>query len=84
MVDYFAQHKIKVLFSIDGLESSHNRYRVDKQGKGTFEKAMNGLKIMKKRQPYIGVKMTVMPQNVPDLFDDVVGLYEMRVNHFII
>lgn len=84
MVDYFAKHKIKVLLSIDGLESTHNRFRIDKFGKGTFEQVMKGFKILKRKQPWIGVKMTVMPPNVPNLFDDVLGLYDMGVNQFII
>ena len=84
MVDYFAEHKIKVLLSIDGLEITHNRFRVGKRGQGTFDQVMHGMRILKKVQPWIGIRMTVMPENVPNLFDDVLGLYEMGVNQFII
>jgi uncharacterized protein len=45
---------------------------------------MKGLRILKTRQPHIGVKMTVMPDNCPRLHDDVVGLYGSGVNYFII
>jgi uncharacterized protein len=84
MVDYFAQHKIMVLLSVDGLEPTHNRYRVDKRGRGTFERVMKGLSLLKRVQPWIGVKMTVMPQNAPHLFDDVLGLRDRGVNQLII
>jgi uncharacterized protein len=84
MADYFSQHKIMVLLSIDGLESSHNKFRITKQGGGSFEHAIRGMETLKRKQPYIGVKMTVMPQNVPNLYDDVLGLHKMGVNHFII
>jgi len=84
MVNYFAEHKISVLLSIDGLESSHNRYRVDRQGRGTFAQAMHGLNVLKRVQPWIGVKMTVMPEHAYRLFEDVVGLYERGVNQFLI
>ena len=84
MANYFSQHKIMVLLSIDGLESTHNKFRITKQGSGSFEQAIKGMKILKRTQGYIGVKMTVMPQNVPSLYDDVLGLYKMGVNHFII
>lgn len=84
MVEYFAQHKIMVLLSVDGLEPTHNRYRVDKLGRGTFERVMKGLSLLKRVQPWIGVKMTVMPQNAPSLWEDVRGLHELGVNHFII
>lgn len=84
MAEYFADHKIMVLLSIDGLAFAHDRYRVDKRGRGTFDKAKKGLDILKKTQRWVGVKMTVMPANVHRIFEDVVGLYEMGVNQFII
>jgi len=84
MVDYFARHQIGVLLSIDGLAESHNRFRVDKRGRGTFERVLKGLQILKRVQPWVGAKMTVMPQNTARLFDDVVGLYDLGVNQFII
>jgi uncharacterized protein len=83
-VDYFAQHNIKVLLSVDGLQSSHDRYRLDKGGKGTFSRVMKALELLKRVQPWIGVKMTVMPANAARLFDDVLGLYDLGVNQFII
>ncbi|MEX2262164.1 MAG: radical SAM protein [Bryobacteraceae bacterium] len=84
MVEYFAQHKIMVLLSVDGLGPTHDRYRVDKRGRGTFDGVMKGLSLLKKVQPWIGVKMTVMPQNAPSLFEDVLGLHDRGVNQFII
>lgn len=84
IVAYFAKHKIKVLLSVDGLETSHNRLRVDRNGHGTFNQVMEGMKILKRVQPWLGIRMTVMPENVPNLFDDVVGLYCMGVNQFVI
>jgi uncharacterized protein len=83
-VDYCANHDIKVLLSIDGLEPSHDLYRVDKKGRGTFERAAHGLAILKRRQSWVGVKMTVMPVNVARLLEDVVGLYGLGVNQFVI
>ena len=84
MVDYFADHHITVLLSIDGLEASHDAYRVDAAGVGSFARSMKGLDLLKKRQPWIQVKMTVMPGNAWRLFDDVVGLHARGVNQFII
>jgi uncharacterized protein len=81
---YLAQHKVQVLLSVDGLEESHDRYRVDRGGRGTFRRVMERLRILKQVQPWIGVKMTVMPSNVPSLYADVRGLYDMGVNQFII
>lgn len=84
MADYFAHHKIKVLLSIDGLEDSHNRFRVDKNGNSTFRKAMETVEILKKTQGWVGIKMTVMQENLTSLFEDVKGLYQMGINQFLI
>ena len=84
MTDFFSSHKIKVLLSIDGLKESHDRFRIDKSGRGTFEKAIKKMQLLKESQPWIGSKMTVSPQNVPNLYDDVLGLYKLGVNDFII
>lgn len=84
MTEYFAHHRIGVLLSIDGLEATHNRFRVDKRGHGTFERVIKGLEILKRTQQWIAVKMTVMPENVTRLFDDVIGLYEIGVNQFTV
>lgn len=82
--DYIAKHKINVLLSIDGCKLSHDRYRIDKKGRGTFEKTMRGMKILKKVQPWVGAKMTIMPENVPWMFKDVVSLHNMGINQFLI
>jgi uncharacterized protein len=83
-VDYLADHHVKILVSVDGLQSTHDRYRVDRQGRGTFERVMRSLALLKRRQMWIGVKMTVMPTNVAHMFDDVTGLHRRGVNQFVI
>lgn len=83
MVDYLVKHKIMVLLSIDGLEKTHDQFRLDKQGNGTFAQVMKNFQLLKKQQ-WVGVKMTVMPPNVHNLYNDVLGLYELGVNQFII
>ena len=84
MVDYFVQHNIMALLSIDGLAPTNDRFRLDKRGVGTFDRVMTGLKLLKAKQSWVGVKMTVMPENAPRLFEDVTGLSELGVNQFLI
>jgi uncharacterized protein len=84
MIEYLANHKIKVLLSIDGLAGSHNRYRVDRRGGGTFERVVKKARLLKKVQPWLGARLTVMPDNAKNLYYDVVGLYELGFNQFII
>lgn len=84
MAGYFSRHRIRVLLSIDGLEEEHNRFRVDVKGCGTFKKVIKSMEILKKSQQWVGVKMTVMPENAPAFFHNVMGLYDMGVNQFLI
>lgn len=81
--EYLAEHGIKTLVSIDGLESTHDRFRRARSGEGTFEKAMKGLQRLKGKQP-LGVKMTVMPEAARDLFENVKGLIDLGITHFVI
>jgi uncharacterized protein len=84
IADYLAQHGIKALLSIDGTAPSHDRYRRDRRRRGTFDRSMASLKLLKTRQPWIGAKMTVMPENAARLFDDVRDLHDLGVNQFLI
>jgi uncharacterized protein len=84
MVDYFSEHNIKVLLSIDGLEETHNSYRVLKSGRGTFTKLIDNMQRLKRRQPWIGAKMTIMPAAAANLFENVKGLHLLGVNQFLI
>ena len=84
IADYLAKHKIKVLLSIDGPARSHDNYRIDRQGRGTFGRVLAALNLLKTRQPWIGAKMTVMPGNTPRLSEDVRALYALGVNQFLI
>lgn len=82
--EYLAAHRVMVLLSVDGMRESHDAFRRDKRGRGTFDQVMAGLKVLKRYQQWIGVKMTVMPENAGRLLDDVVGLRECGINQYII
>lgn len=84
MAEYFAKHNIMVLLSCDGMQQSHDRFRQDKGGRGTFERVMKCLTLLKRTQHWVGVKITVMPENARNLYEDVLGLFEQGVNQFII
>jgi uncharacterized protein len=46
--EFFAREKFLVGLSLDGPEHIHNRYRVDKGAQGSYERVMNGLRVLKK------------------------------------
>lgn len=84
MIDFFAEYNIKVLLSIDGLKSSHDKFRIDHHGLGSFDRAIDSMKRLKKKMPWIGVKITTTKENIPNLLSDIIGLYELGVNQFIL
>lgn len=84
MVDYFGEHAIRVLLSIDGMQEAHDAHRVDKSGHGSFETVIKNMTRLKRVQPWIGVKMTVSPAFACCLFEDVRALYDLGVNQFVI
>lgn len=48
--EFLAENKFLVGLSLDGPEELHNQYRVNKAGKGSFQKVMQGLEFLKKHQ----------------------------------
>ena len=45
---WFAENKVLVGISLDGPKEIHDRYRVDHQGKGTFQKVMHSIRLLEK------------------------------------
>jgi uncharacterized protein len=84
MVRYFAGNGIMVLLSIDGTKTVHDKYRLDKRGEGTFDSVLRGLDLLKEVQPWIGTKMTVMPDVAGSLLESIRYLYHRGVNQFVI
>lgn len=84
VIAVLAEHRINALLSLDGLAAAHDRFRVNRRGKGSFETAVRGLRLLKVVQPWIAAKMTVMPENAATLCADVRGLHDLGVNQFII
>lgn len=48
--EFFKEHDFLIGLSIDGPESLHDHYRVDRGGRPTFGKVMRGLEYLKKHQ----------------------------------
>jgi uncharacterized protein len=61
---FFREHDFLIGLSIDGPERLHNRYRVDKGGKGTFHKVMAALDRLKQHRVEFNVLTTVHAGNV--------------------
>ena len=47
---FLKRHNFMVGISLDGPKEIHDRYRKDRKGRGTFEQAMRGLKLLQKHK----------------------------------
>jgi len=66
-----ATHHVEVAVSIDGLKEAHNRYRIDRRGKGSFDKAIAGYKILQEHGVEVGISCTITPANVEQLTETI-------------
>ncbi len=81
---FLARQGVHVLVSLDGGRASHDRYRAFPGGEGSFEKVLKGLEALRRFQPYLGVKTTVMPSEAEALPSNVEFLAGIGIKHFII
>ncbi|MCW9033133.1 MAG: radical SAM protein [Rhodospirillales bacterium] len=79
-----AELGVRVLISIDGLKETNDHHRVYRSGRGSFDDIAQGIKALKPHQPWVGVKITVMPDDANKIFENVMGLREIGINQFII
>lgn len=84
MAKFMLDHRLGLLISLDGLAASHDRHRRDQQGRPTFDRVIAGLHTARKAHDWINIKLTVTPESVPNLLDDVPGLANLGVNFFLI
>jgi uncharacterized protein len=60
---FFHQHDFLIGLSVDGPQALHDAYRVDKGGKPTFAKVMEGLRLMQKHKVEFNILTTVHAAN---------------------
>ncbi len=56
---FLKKHDFMVGISLDGPQAIHDRYRRDRKGNGSFEKAMQGLRLLQKHQVAYNVMASV-------------------------
>lgn len=61
---FFKKHNFKVGVSLDGNEKSHNQFRKDSGGKGSFNQVMRGIKILRDYGINPGIIQTLTVNNL--------------------
>jgi uncharacterized protein len=72
--EFLTEHGFLVGLSIDGPGKLHNRYRVDKRGKPTFEAVMHGLELLRKHKTRF---------NTLTVVNDTNSRHPLEVYHFL-
>jgi uncharacterized protein len=69
--EFLRENNFLVGMSIDGPREFHDAHRVDKRNRGTFDKVMNGVRLLQKHGVEFNVLSTVNSANA----DDPLGVY---------
>ncbi len=66
--DFMKQHQVHVGVSLDGPQHIHDQSRVDRAGKGTFERTMRGIRLLQQNgiEPSIIMVLTSYALDYPD------------------
>ena len=83
-VSFCAQHGIMFLLSLDGGQATQDRHRKTAGGQGSFQLIVERLPLMKRYQPWMGARMTVHPDTVREMVDNMRLLVTHGFNFFII
>ena len=67
LTQFFAENRVSVSVSLDGMKHHHDAVRVTHSGKGTFDQAVASLKRYKAAGLNVGVCTTIGKHNVNDL-----------------
>jgi len=76
--------KINYLLSIDGKEETHNRSRKFQNGTGSYQLLVSKIDLLKKHQPWLGARMTVIPSSVGKMFENIKHIYSLGINQLLL
>jgi len=60
----FRKYNFLVGVSLDGPKEIHNKYRMDRKGKGSYEKVLNGIECLKRNKVEFNILILVTKENV--------------------
>ena len=84
--EFFGSHHFQIGVSLDGDRESHNGCRVDKGGRGTFDRVRHGISVLERHHIRFGVIQVLTRHNLPNqdadfrFFVDRLGLRKWSVN----
>lgn len=67
---FFKKHDFRIGISLDGSKKSHNRFRKDKKNKGSFDRAMKGIRFLQRYKIKPGIIQTLTYDNAVRIKED--------------
>lgn len=81
---YFRDAGLRYCLSVDGAQSTNDRYRMTTNARGTYAVLSRKMGLLKRYQPWQGARMTVMPSDARRLGENIRRLHEdLGINQFI-
>ncbi len=78
------EHNIRYMLSIDGTKEFHDLHRKSLTGESSFEMIMRKFPMLKEIEPIQSVRITPLPDTIPNLFSNIKYLTDLGVNDFTI
>lgn len=83
-MEFFQKHSLSLLLSIDGDRTTQDAHRRLASGGPTFDLVFPKIALIKEHQPWLGARMTVNPDTVGYMKENVEFLLGEGINQFII
>jgi len=83
-LDFSRRFGFLYLLSLDGSKQVHDLHRKFADGMGSFEVIVSKLPLLKRRQGWLGARVTVTPETIGQLAEGVRELFELGINQFLI
>ncbi len=83
-LDFARRFGFLYLLSLDGAKEAHDIHRKFPNGQGSFEVIVSKLPLLKRKQGWLGARVTVTPDNIWQLASGIRNLFELGINQFII
>ncbi len=73
--EYFYSSNYLVGVSLDGIKNTHDKYRMDKNKSGTFEKVLDAIDLLKKNKVQFNI-LTVVTNEIVDSVSEIYKFYK--------
>jgi uncharacterized protein len=80
IIDFVKEHKFEIGISLDGLETTNDKMRIDHNNKGTFNRIVSAIAALSENGVKPGVSCTISTHNI-DRLDEIIavlGKYDIK------